>query len=286
MAADHAQGKDADQRHGQQTQGSDKPDPLMGEDLLQIHAGNEHAGDHHGGGADHDCQRVHCALDKIGQPDTQGKDDDARKDGDHIHIEEHLLNVNMYVVADHRFAVAPMKNDLHAGKGTGVYDPLRPQQSADQGDDQVAGIGINDRGLLHRLQTQGLFQQRDHQHQSQLDHQAGDECQHQAGADLRGAVDLESGDDAAGADEIKREHRERMAILRTEEAAANHHIARQHDQKQGCNFSKQCQTHRFTSLFTISANIIVKFYKNSRGKMYKLTRFRRTLSVELAVFPG
>ena len=97
----------------------------------------------------------------------------------------------MHIVAENGLAVAPVEDNLHTGEGAGIDNPFRAQQGADQRDNQIAGIGIDNGGLLHRLQAQRLSQQRDHQHQAQLDRQAGSKRQHQTGTDLRSAVNLE-----------------------------------------------------------------------------------------------
>jgi len=99
--------------------------------------------------------------------------------------------------------VGEQENQLDKEQTAGVDDPVPAQNGGDQGDDQIAGVGVNDRGLFYRVQMHRLTQHGAEENQNYLNDGCGKECQQQALYDLIGIVHLKGGENHAGHDQVQ-----------------------------------------------------------------------------------
>ena len=137
----------------------------------------------------------------------------TRQNGDHVDVGEHLFQLKALFAAEHALGVAPQQKQLYRQKGTGVDHPFLAQHRRHDGNDQVAGVGVDHGGLFHGIQN------RRRQRQQQP-------VQH-----IRGVLYLKGRDDHTGRDQVQRDQREGLAVLGVQQAPVHHRIAHKHNQK-------------------------------------------------------
>lgn len=126
---------------------------------------HEHTRHDHAQGAQRGANGIHGAHQQRRQRKVQEKQHAPGKDGEDVHIQKNFAPGDRALSAEQHTAVAPQQRQLHDDKHAGENDPLLAQNGADNGNDQVPGVGVDDGGLLHRTQAQRPAAQRRQQKQ-------------------------------------------------------------------------------------------------------------------------
>ena len=163
----------------------------------------------------------------------------TREHREDVDVQEDLFQGDGAVPAEEDAAVAPEGELLHQLVHTGEDHPLGPQDGGHQGDDQVAAVGVDDGGLLHRRQVQGAAQQGGEDEKQHVDADGGPQGEGQPLEQLRSAVDLEGGDDDAGDDEIQAHHGHHPAVRGLQQPQPDQQPAQDEAQKELYDLFKQ-----------------------------------------------
>ena len=230
QAAELEQGHSC-QRDAHQPQGRDQPQPTVAQDLFEVHARHQHAQDDHGDGADGTAHHVQRILDDGRQLDVQQKQGGTRQNGDHVDVGEHLFQLKALFAAEHALGVAPQQKQLYRQKGTGVDHPFLAQHRRHDGNDQVAGVGVDHGGFFHGVQMQCVTQQVHHHDDTDVQQNRRRQRQQQPVQHIRGVLYLKGRDDHTGRDQVQRDQREGLAVLGVQQAPVHHRIAHKHNQK-------------------------------------------------------
>ena len=174
-------------------------------------------------------------------PDPEDKEQQAGQDGENIRIQE-ILHIHMGFPADQRFSVGPHEKCLHHHERGAVEHHVLAQRGNHQRQDEVQGIGIDDRGRFHRRQLQrSAGQEIQEQIQHVKDHRSQNR-QQEARQLLHGEFHLKGTDDGTGTDDVDIQLRQKAGVPLRKEIKMYRAKPHNHDQEHGDDLPGQQNT--------------------------------------------
>ena len=136
----------------------------------------------------------------------------------------------------------PQQNGLNHQVGSAVDDHVLPHDHHNERDDQVAAVGIGERGLLHLVELERLFEHRDKHEEQALRGQRANDGDKKAQSHLLGHVHLKRRNDHAGVDDVEVEHGDGAAVLWLHETRFDQGKPHRHHHEQRQYFLSKNQT--------------------------------------------
>ena len=151
------EGDKRDQWVENEAQGHDERQFSVLTETTEVHGAYEHACDYHAQRAYHHTYGMHGQSGHFGQAHIQQEHGRSKENRQHIDVGEDAQKAYFRILLKHGRTVRPEKYGLHDKEAGGIEHPFLTEHIDHDGNDEIAGIRVKSRGLLHGVEGERLF---------------------------------------------------------------------------------------------------------------------------------
>lgn len=161
----------------------------------------------------------------------------ADDDGNHVDIGQDFFQGKLWTAADEGCAVGPDEEVLNCNEGAGVNHPLFAKYRGDERNDEIAGVGVDQRSLFDPVKRKDFSQKRRKDEENQMNQECSEQRQQEAVSDFIGIGNLKCLENDTGQNDVNADDGETFGCVRTAEMCPHKHGAQHHHDEKFCQLS-------------------------------------------------